>query len=177
MNDQTRDERLRRLLREADPAADDPGLSLEEVREMRRTVLSAVPELRRQWGLLPILAGTAVAILMLVLGLMLRPGSLPAAPREPQQVATVPRTFPAPVSEAPAQTETPTVRVPQEKTVQTAEVPRRRPARRRPSGHRVAVPAPTVIAEAETHQIQFSTPGGTRIIWVLSSDKVSEETR
>lgn len=178
MNKQTRDERLRRLLREADPAADDPGLSLEEVREMRRTVLSAVPETRRRWGLVPVLAGMAVAILMLVLGLLMQRGFPTATPREPQRVATAPRTLPAPVSEAPAQTEAPAVRVTPEKTMApTAKVPRRRPAKRRPSARRAPVPEPTMIAEAETHQIQFSTPGGTRIIWVLSSDKASEETK
>jgi hypothetical protein len=35
----------------------------------------------------------------------------------------------------------------------------------------VPSPDPVVIAETQMHQVQFSTPGGTRIIWVLSSDK------
>jgi hypothetical protein len=35
--------------------------------------------------------------------------------------------------------------------------------------------APEAVATiaAETRQIQFSTPGGTRIIWVLTSDGAS----
>ena len=169
MNKQTRDERLRRLLREADPAADDAELSREEVREMRRTVLSAIPETRRRWGLVPILAGAAAAILALMLGLMTWLGSeSPTAPsRQPRRVAVK--------SPVPAPPAAPTIRTSSERaTAQTSVTPRRRTPRRTPSAPKASVPEPMVIAEAETHQIQFSTPGGTRIIWVLTADKASD---
>jgi hypothetical protein len=170
MNGKARDERLRQLLCEGDPAADDPGLSREQVREMRRNVLSAVPESRRWWGLAPILAGIAAAILALVVGLILRQpdGSLIAPARQPAQAAVVPGTSPVPVIQVrPA---APALRA----TSKGPATHRRRPARRQPSAERAPLPAPTAIAEAETHQIQFSTPGGTRIIWVLTADKTAD---
>ena len=175
MNKQTRDERLRRLLREADPAADDAELSREEVREMRRTVLSAIPETRRRWGLVPILAGAAAAILALLLGLTtwLDSGSPTAPSRQPPRVAVRPGKSPVPV--VPVPPAAPTTRASSERaTAQTSATPRRRTPRRRPSAPKASIPEPTVIAEAETHQIQFSTPGGTRIIWVLTSDKTAD---
>lgn len=166
MNGKTRNERLRRLLRDADPTTDDPGLSPYAVREMRRTVLSAVPEPRRQWSLVPILAGAAAVMLALVVGLTIWPGSgSPTAPsRRPERVAVVPAQPAAPTLRATAQ----------RAAAQTSETARRRPARRLPPRKRTATPAPTAIAEAQAHQIQFSTPGGTRIIWVLTSDEASE---
>ncbi|HEY2293264.1 MAG TPA: hypothetical protein VGM86_21400, partial [Thermoanaerobaculia bacterium] len=65
------DERLRQILRQGDPAGEDAGLTPDEARAMRRTVLTAVPERKRR--LLPILAlAGAVATAALIAVLLLR---------------------------------------------------------------------------------------------------------
>ncbi len=165
MNNETRDERLRRLLREADPA--DSGLTLDEVRDMRRTVLSAIPERRRR--LFPVFA-TAGAVL--VAALILIAVLIPRAekPSAPPRIAVVP---PKAVQPPPPPREEP--RLAEEK-VEEKKTPVRR--KRRAPRPPVAQPAPmkpeatAVIAAVEPvtepQQIQFSTPGGTRIIWLLS---------
>lgn len=169
MNNETRDERLRRLLREADPAVTDTGLTLDEVRDMRRTVLSAVPERRRR--LFPIFA-TAGAVLVAALILIAVLIPRPEKPSAPPRIAVVPPKVVPPPQEKPGLIE--------EKTEEKqAPVPRKRRAPRPP----VVQPAPVepeataVIAAVEPvtepQQIQFSTPGGTRIIWLLSPGDVS----
>src|SRR5687768_250860 len=84
---ETRDERLRRLLREADPAATDPGLTLDEIHDMRRNVLSAYPERRRR--LFPVFA-TAGAVLVAALILIAVLIPRPEKPSAPPQIAVVP---------------------------------------------------------------------------------------
>ncbi|HKI05327.1 MAG TPA: hypothetical protein VKK31_25330 [Thermoanaerobaculia bacterium] len=167
MNRETRDERLRGLLREADPAAGHPGLSLDEIHEMRRTVLMAVPERRRR--LLPALslagAATAALILMAVL-LIPRPVPEPAPP--PPRIAAVPvrptppRTIQPPPQEEPK---------PRAETKRTAVRRKRRAPAARPAA---PPPAMQELAAAEPQQIQFSTPGGTRIVWMLSPGQASK---
>jgi hypothetical protein len=159
---ETRDERLRRLLREADPAATDPGLTLDEVRDMRRTVLSAVPERRR--SLFPVFA-TAGALLVAALLLIAVLISRPEKPSTPPQVAVVP---PKAVQPPPPPQEEP--RVAEEKMEEKKAPVRRKRRAPRPAvrPESVAPEATAVIASAEPQQIQFSTPGGTRIIWLLS---------
>lgn len=162
-----RNDRLRDLLREADPAAGDPGLSPEEVQALRRTVLSAVPEPRRRSWLVPTLATAAALILAAVLVLALwrngpeapEPGPSVASPATPAPVPEPIRPAPAPEPEA----------VPAEPPLRIAEeTPEERPE-----------PAPVIPAPPERQaalpdapegqrQIQFSTPGGTRVIWVLN---------
>lgn len=161
MNNQTRDERLRRLLREADPA--DSGLTLDEVREMRRTVLSAVPEGRRR--LVPVFA-TAGAMLVAALILIAVLIPRPEKPSAPPQIAVVP---PKAVQPPPPPREEP--KLVEEKTEEKKPPVRRKRRAPRPP---VVEPEPAepeavaVVASAEPQQIQFSTPGGTRIIWLLS---------
>jgi hypothetical protein len=176
----TNDERLRTVLREADPAAGDPGLAPEEVQTMRRAVLTAVPEPRRRWMPIAALAGSALAALILAMTLLRPDPEAPAAPpRQPQRLAETPSPAPAPV---PAPVEPVAAAGEPERP---REIPRRK---QRPERPPVAIaeaePASTpelppiepevepAIA-AETTQIQFSTPGGTRIIWVLTSDGAS----
>lgn len=165
MNRETRDERLRRLLREADPAASDPGLTLDEVRDMRRTVLSAVPERRRR--LFPVFATAgAVLVAALILIAVLIPRPSPEKPPAPPQVAVVP-----PKAVQPPLPPQEKLKVAEEK-VEEKKTPVRR--KRRAPRLPVVQPVPAepeataVIASAEPQQIQFSTPGGTRIIWLLS---------
>lgn len=166
----TNDERLRGLLREADPAAGDPGLTPEEAQAMRRAVLTAVPEPRRRWIPFMALAGAALAALILALTLLSPDAEGPVAPpRQPARIAEKPKSAPAPIPVPPP--------VP-EPVVEEPEKPRKvRAPRKRPKPEAVPEVLPfepeTVATIAETRQIQFSTPGGTRIIWVLSSDGAS----
>ncbi|HEX6898470.1 MAG TPA: hypothetical protein VF789_02110 [Thermoanaerobaculia bacterium] len=167
------DERLRDLLRQADPAAGDPGLASEEVQAMRRAVLTSIPEPRRSWIPIAALAGSVLAALILALTLLSPDAEGPAAPpRQPARIAEKPKAAPAPVPVPPPAPEP---------AVQEPEKPREtRALRKKPKPEPEVTPEPapilpeaeTTIA-AETRQIQFSTPGGTRIIWVLSSDGAS----
>lgn len=157
MNDE-----LRSILRKGDPAAGEPGLSPEEIQGMRRTVLSAVPEPRRRGWLVPVLAGAAALIVAVVIFLWLTPSKEVVAVRPPLPLAgegrgegsVVAKTTPPLPSPAPQEREPPPT--PRKKKVVHHE------------------PEPVVVARVEPpatpaapHQIQFSTPGGTRIIWVL----------
>ncbi|MFL6231599.1 MAG: hypothetical protein ACJ76N_00530 [Thermoanaerobaculia bacterium] len=162
------DERLRQILRQGDPAEGD-GMTLEEAREMRRTVLTAVPERRRLLPLLALAGAVATAVLLAVL--LLRPEPVPA----PHRVAAASAPPAPPVAQAPVQP-APAPRPLQERA-------ERRPVHRHhpPYHRRLAVPATPAIndtlASLETadteRQVQFSTPGGTRIIWILKSGKAS----
>jgi hypothetical protein len=161
------DERLRQILRQGDPAGEDGGLTPDEARAMRRTVLTAIPERTRR--LLPVLAlagALATAALIAVL-LLLRPAPAPA----PARVAV------APVPPAPQVAQVPIPPAPRP----SQEEEERVPAHRRHSGHHprrpAAPPIHDTLASLETadtqRQVQFSTPGGTRIIWILKSEKDS----
>lgn len=167
MNDQSRHERLRRMLRETDPAAAESGLASEEIREMRRTVLRAIPEPRRRFALSPALAGAAMAVLVaiLALALWLQRDRPPVPPREPMQAAApAPAVPPAPVEPPSAE------RIASESAPIAKASPPRRIRRHRtapdPSHERIAENE----QESHTRQIQFDTPGGTRVIWILRSD-------
>jgi hypothetical protein len=161
------DERLRQILRQGDPAGGDGGLTPDEARAMRRTVLAAVPERKRR--LLPIFAlAGAMATAVLIAVLLLRPAPVP-----PPRIATAPAPPAPPAAQTPAEPAPP---------VQKAE--ERRPAHRRPRQphhRRPAVPAAPeaqdTLAALETagseRQVQLTAPGGTRIIWILKSGKAS----
>ncbi len=168
---------LKDILRKGDPAADDPGLSPEEIREMRRTVLSAVPEPRRRGWLIPVAAGS-VLILAALIGL-----TLWRQPAQPTRLASERRAVaPSPAqrggvgegsSSSPAPQRPLPVPPPRQGAGEGATSrpsPEVRVARvhRRPRPRSVPQPEPTVaLAKLESRQIQFSTPGGTRVIWVL----------
>jgi hypothetical protein len=158
------DERLRRILRQGDPAGEEGGLTPDEARAMRRTVLTAAPERERRR--LPILAlAGALATAALIAVLLLRPE--PAkAPIPPPRIATVPAPPVKPVPQ-PARKEE-----------------ERRPIHRHRQPHhhvRPAIAEPSAInatlASLETaeteRQVQLTAPGGTRIIWILKSGKAS----
>jgi hypothetical protein len=166
------DERLRQRLREGDPATGENGLHPGEIHAMRRAVLAAAPEPRRR--LLPVLAlaGAAAAALMIAL-FALRPG--PVQPPAPLRIATGPARPRAPraLQPLPVRTEPP---APEEEKREK----KKRPIQRR--RHLRAAPEETATLAAlepagnppeEIRQIQFSTPGGTRIIWTLTSGKAS----
>jgi hypothetical protein len=163
------DERLRQILRQGDPAGGDEGLTPDEARAMRRTVLTAIPERKRR--LLPVFAlagAAATAVLIAVLLLRPEPARPPAHPR----IATAPAPPRPPIAQVPAQPAPPP---PQEEE--------RGPVHRHRYQHhrRLAAPAPPEVndtvaslttAEPE-RQIQLTAPGGTRILWILKSGKAS----
>ena len=157
------EKKLREILKRGDPAAGDPGLSMEEVREMRRAVLSAVPEPRRLGWLVPVLAGAAALVLaaLLVLTLWQPESEVVKGGRPPLPLAGEGRGEGSVVVE-----KTPPHRPSAGRPAQEREPPpspKKKPVRRDPD------PEPIFIAqvEAPSTQIQFSTPGGTRVIWVL----------
>ena len=164
------DERLRQRLREGDPAMGENGLNPGEIHAMRRAVLTAAPEPRRR--LLPAfaLAGAAAALIALF---AVRPS--PVQPPAPPRIAAVPAQPPAPqvLQPSPARTEPP---VPEEKKEKKRPIPRRRHLRPAPDETATLAalePAGNPPEEPGIRQIQFSTPGGTRIIWTLTSGKAS----
>ena len=161
------DDRLRQILREGDPAAQEPGLTPDEAHAMRRTVLTAVPEPRRRLGWLPALATGAAALLVLALAVSHGPWNSPAPPPSVRvaAVATPPPAVAPPVSLAPA--------APLQEPVESSRPARRLHVRHRATPVRVvsAPPQPALAApEPAVREIQFSTPGGTRIIWVSTSN-------
>ncbi|MFY9820008.1 MAG: hypothetical protein WAM82_01415 [Thermoanaerobaculia bacterium] len=164
MNANSNPDRLRQVLRQGDPAAQEPGLTADEVHAMRRAVLAAIPEPRRQvLGLLgfPGVALATAAALVLALAVAFGPWHRTPAPSRPApvRVAAVPNPAVTP-SVPPA----------------TAPVPVKtsRPAHRRPVRALKSLPvrqddAPLLRASLPVREIQFSTPGGTRVIWELNT--------
>jgi hypothetical protein len=163
MNADSHPDRLRQALRQGDPAADEPGLTPAEAQAMRRTVLTAAPEPRRLTAWFPLVAAGAAALLALALGVTFGPWHRPPVSPAKVQVAAVPSHAATPFV-PPA-------------TAPPPQVPKKRsrPAHRRP------VPAPKVLPDQEppiltaslpVREIQFSTPGGTRVIWELATKDV-----
>jgi hypothetical protein len=160
------DERLRQILRQGDPVRGN-GLTPDEARAMRRTVLTAVPERKRRRLPIFALAGTVATAVLIAIAL-LKPE--PARPPVPPRIATAPAPPTPPIARVPVQT---VPRPPQEEE--------RRPVNHHRYHRRPAAPETPAIndtlasletAEAE-RQVQFSAPGGTRIIWILKSGKAS----
>ena len=166
------EENLREILRRGDPAAGDPGLTPGEVQGMRRAVLAAVSEHRRRGWLLPALAGASALILAAVIALSLwqseppQEAVRPPLPRAGEgrgegSVVVEKKTPPHRSSGLPASQEREPPPSPEKK----------KPVRRAPEPEPVALalaePPAIPAAAGEQRQIQFSTPGGTRVIWVL----------
>ncbi len=158
---------LRSILRKGDPAAGEPGLTPEEVQGMRRVVLSAVPEPRRRGWLVPAMVTTAALVLAAVVALSLRQPVRPPLPHAGEgrgEGAVV-------VEKTPPHRPSAGLPAPQEREPPPSPK-KKKPARRAPEPEPVVVAQvePPVVPEAPhgPTQIQFSTPGGTRIIWVLN---------
>jgi hypothetical protein len=164
-----RETRLRTLLREGDPAADGQSPSPERMREMRRLVLGSLAERRqRRHRRLLLVASAATALLALALGLALHREIPPPVPR-PVESPVAARALPLQLPAVPAAA-TPILPIALPAPLAAAE--RRAPVSGR-SHHRFAV-ATAVRPEEKVEeppatplQIQFNTPGGTRVIWVL----------
>ena len=162
------DERLRQRLREGDPATGENGLNPGEIHAMRRAVLTAVPEPRRR--LLPALALAGAAAALLIAFFVLRPG--PVQPPAPPRIAAGPVPVPQALQPSALRAKPP---APEEKK-------KKRPIQRRRHLRAAPEETPTLAAlepagnppeEPGVQQIQFSTPGGTRIIWTLTPGKAS----
>ena len=181
-----RDERLQAALHRGDPAAGNPELALEEVRAMRRAVLTAldaVTEPRRAVRLIPAFALTAAVVLAFVLGLAvwrsLGQDPAPPAPRVADRPAA-----PVPRPQAP---EAPVVPEPPVRIATASPEPALQPVRPRRTHravHRSApiFPIPSApdrpveevdTEELLTRQVQLTAPGGTRIIWMLTEESHS----
>ncbi len=187
---------LTRLLRDADPATDAPGLNPTEVAQMRRAITSAAREgndshrapiawpswmqplrMGPAW-MRPALALATIGIV--ALGLWALAGQPPAQPAEPVADAGVAPTPPA----------EPPVVIPDEPALssdQPAVIPDQ-PVAAAADPQAMTVPAPssgealaaTVAAtndpsppDVRARTVQFTAPRGTRIIWTLDPDFVS----
>jgi hypothetical protein len=194
---ETRNERLREALRRGDPAGDPAGagnkaaLSPLEEQAMRRTVLSAAPAREpRGFRLAPAFAAAAVVLLSFAVTLSLwraheHPPGAPLPPIPPVTEITPPpapeAATPAPHPELPtavAAVSPPPSRVPRREPVRTPE-PQAEPLTTlvtHPSAPDRPVEETHPERETPTRQVQFSTPGGTRIIWQLPASQSQELT-
>lgn len=210
-----RDERLRRLLRDADPAREAPELGAAEVARLRRTVLGAAEREPRAWLSRPTLSWAfAAAVAAIVVGLALWRLDLTWKPAtgEDRTASAVPAQTPSSRHAAPASTaRDASLNTAGSSTVATtkpggppvlttsatgahAEVasahrsgtnqgPRIGPRSSPRATHSPASTAePSAAAPPETiaaaqppsepqqpYQLQLTAPGGTRIVWLLTS--------
>lgn len=193
MNESIR-QRLRAALRRGDPA-DEPGLTTEEVQGMRRTVLSAVEEPGRRRFLVPVLATAAAAVVLTLTVALALWRSHPRQIAPPERIVTVDKPLPTPSPPIPPSPSVPPVHRAPEAPVEPPKPPdpappsepvrprgSERPRQKRPAPRAEEVrlaSAPNVpsVAEApeeepQPRQIQFSTPGGTRVLWTLASEPI-----
>ncbi len=173
---------LRSILKQGDPAAGDPRLSQEELRTMRRAVLNAVPEPRRRGWLVPLLASSAAGVILaaaMVLSLwrsgpiLPEPGAETAS--QPREMTSQPRETPPQAREMASQPRetAPQARETASQARETASQAREMASQARETAPQARETAPqpwetTSQAQETAHQIQFSTPGGTRVIWLLN---------
>jgi hypothetical protein len=173
-----RNERLGAALRRGDPASEETGLSPAEIQAMRRAVLTKALETgpetaRRSYRLAPVFAAGAVAVLSLVVTLSLwrMRGPEPVTPVLPAPAPvgaepSVPPAFQSPAAVAVAVPPPPAHGVRRRERARrplVAEEPAAGPARPPETG--------LEPEEAPLRQVQFSTAGGTRIIWLLPETK------
>jgi len=159
-----RNERLGAALRQGDPAGGETGLAPADAQAMRRAVLSRVaePEPRRSFRLAPAFAAAAVAVLstLVALSLWRMHGPEPGQPVSPAVPAS-------PIAPAPA---VPSPALSPDVVAVVSPPPPVHAVRRRERRPRIAetpaVPSPAP-EPAPMRQVQFSAPGGTRIIWLL----------
>ncbi len=189
-----REEALRALLRAADPAAAARELSAVELARLRRATLDALRQRRRARATMPrrAVALAAAALVALALGTLVRAHHATAmrpergAKRANASSGTFPAASPSPVALSTAQSAstlpTPPGAAAPAGTRPTASTRGRGSRRGRPSrpspvgeGPRLASALPAATAaqgiapsrDPLPFQIQLTTPGGTRIVWVL----------
>lgn len=155
-SDQIPHDFVRELLRRGDPAADGRELDAAELARMRRTIVAAAGDAApRSLGLWWLAVPSAVAAGLLLLVLRT------AEPPEPL-AAVVPIAVPAPAA--------PVVSTPAPSPTQVARVeppPRTRRRVRAPKPAPAVQPQAAEAVVAQARQLEFQTPGGTRVVWVL----------
>ncbi len=172
---------LTRLLRDADPATDAPGLDPTEVAQMRRAITSAArkgndshrapiawPAWMQPLPMRPAWLSPAVALAtigIVALGLWVVAGQLSVMPDQPAvssdrppAIADQPAVIPAQPVAAAADPQAMTVPVPSPGEALAATVAATND------------PSPP---DVRTRTVQFTAPRGTRIIWTLDPDFVS----
>jgi len=174
------EERLRALLREGDPAGASEPLAADEVQAMRRGMLGALRAARAEerpapWRL-PVFAAAALAgVAGAVLGALAWRSGLDVKPVEPAPLVAV--APPAPSLPPEALEPPPATHHQAEPEARAPRSPQPRQARP-PAGRRPPHPeAPVRLASTGSspapvpvvREVQFSTPGGTRIVWVFAS--------
>lgn len=179
-----RDRALRQLLQDTDPAA-NAELPPADVERLRRQVLAAAEERQRQrffawmgsWQ--PALAAAGLAALVVLALLLARqaPSPNPTLNPEPRLAEHEPTTS----APSPGADPTPPTTTLQEAASQEATTTKRQRRAHRPQAQLASMAEPgsvmavTASAQPAAHrqqQIQFQSPGGTRIIWLLNSELV-----
>ena len=178
------DARLRAALRDGDPAAGE-SLAPAEVRALRRAMLNAAEDgPRRAW--LPAAALTAAAA-GIAAALVLSLVQVRTNEEAPPRVATRPAAPRAAVASAPplaaaaeptlAASEAPELAPPAQSARVNTPATAPRPEPPLPPAPAPVLPTQPVLADAAPEprplQIQFATPGGTRIIWMLAEESES----
>jgi len=176
MTEKNRSEDMREALRRGDPAAGETGLSSAEAQAMRRAILTAVPAERRPFRLVPAFAAAAVAVLSFAVALGLWRAYEAQPVRTVQQAPPAPVVTPAPSvpSNPSPPAETPAAAIAgaalqSPPAIHTSRRPHaiHHPAVRLAQARKPVHPVAEDADESPTRQVQFSTPGGTRIIWLL----------
>ncbi len=142
------DGELARLLRRGDPAGDGSDPGREEVAAMRRSIL-AVVSVSHRGGRLTIVARTAAAAAVLLLAAAL--AFWWPTPERSGSGVRVQSTHPVETNTARGNV---TGQDSESVVVDSTRAPLEPDVRRGPS----------------TRQIQFVTPGGTRVVWILNAD-------
>ncbi|HSS78517.1 MAG TPA: hypothetical protein VLV54_17460 [Thermoanaerobaculia bacterium] len=168
MNTDSNPDRLREVLKLGDPVAQEPGLTADEFHAMRRVVLTATPEPRRQVAWLPVVATGSAVLLALALAVALGPWHRSPAPGAPAQPPVQVAAVPTPRAATPVTQIAPAVPAPEPGKSSTHG--HRRPARERKTLPIHQDDAPLLTASLPVREIQFSTPGGTRVIWELAGN-------
>ena len=167
------DKEMGKLLKLGDPAGDGNDPTTDEIAAMRRTILNAVDSgaVARPWlsrSLVTASATVAVALIALTIllrtgpwGEVLQPETGPATPAETAPAAPIDSA--ATVAESPeaiaAEPSSEPSPEPNPATASTEEVPQG-----------VEPQVAPEVASREPRTVQFTAPGGTRIIWTLDPD-------
>ena len=185
MTHPSRDDRLRALLRDADPAAGAPPLPPADLAHIRQAASAALAAPARSLGWRPFAWAATAAVVLLALGFAIAGRQERVAPA-PQVAAAAPvQSSPRPVAGA-SSAAMPAVPAAAAATLAAEAAPRATRHPSRPASGRATAPlvgrqrlaaspsaaaAATVatVTTAPPRQIQLTTPGGTRIVWVLES--------
>jgi hypothetical protein len=163
---------LKRLLRDGDPAGDGSEPSPAEIARLRRTVVETSRESRPAWLAVPALAAATILALAVAAWMLPRPGGAPGSAGpvdpvvDPRPVETEAVTEAG--SDDPAEIVVASTLPDDAATVAQGPPPPSLPLPTPPPG---ATPVSEGNASAEaasSRTVRFTTPNGTRIVWVLN---------